>query len=740
MIRKSLIAIAALVVVLVAVALGGFLYLRTSLPQTSGTVSLAGIREAVEIVRDRNAVPHIFAENTQDAYFALGFVHAQDRLWQMEFMRRLGASRLAEVLGAATADTDRFIRTLDLYALAEESAEGLSPAARDAFEAYAAGVNAWLEGRGGALPLEFVLLGFEPEPWRIADSLVWNRLMALRLGRNRHIELVRARIAEALAEHGLASERLAELWPDADPDSPVTVELSSAGVHAALAEVWRALPTGLTGGASNAWVVHGCLTDTGKPILANDPHLAFESPGLWYLARIEAPGLSLTGATVPGVPLTLLGHNGAIAWGFTNAGGDVEDLFVETVDPTDPARYLTPDGPRRFDTRREVIRVKDAEDLEFAVRETRHGPVVSEVWKDAASLAVAGSVIALATPALHDDDRTADVLLAINRAREWADVIAAVENFHTPHQNLTFAATDGDIGLVSPGRIPIRNSGDGRLPAPGADGSHDWRGLIPAPALPRTHNPESGRIVNANNRIVGDDYPHMITGDWGLPFRARRIVEVLDGLETHTLATSQALQQDIVSPAARRLVPLMLAREPADARGRRAVELLAKWDFAMRRDRPEPLIYAAWLRHLVGALVADEIGEELVEGYFGLVNSPAPRLVEAVLTRDRHWCDDVATPAAEPCEDRLAVALDAALAEVAADLGSDLDDWRWRALHRATFTHRVLTRVPLIALLADLSIGSDGGDHTVNRGALPRKPSPNAYCARESPGEEDEMI
>ena len=348
-------------------------------------------------MRDRNAVPHIFAENTRDAYFALGFVHAQDRLWQMEFMRRLGAGRLAEVLGAAAADTDRFIRTLDLYALAEKSAEGLSPAARDAFEAYAAGVNAWLGGRSGALPLEFILLGFEPEPWRIADSLVWNRLMALRLGRNRRIELVRARIAEALAAQGIASERLAELWPDADPDSPVTVEQSSAGVHAALEEVWRALPTELSGGASNAWVVHGRLTDTGKPILANDPHLAFESPGLWYLARIEAPGLSLTGATVPGVPLTILVHNGAIAWGFTNAGGDVEDLFVETVDPTDPTRYMTPEGPLPFDARREAIRVKDAEDVEIIVRATRHGPVVSEVWKDATSLAVAGSVIALAS-------------------------------------------------------------------------------------------------------------------------------------------------------------------------------------------------------------------------------------------------------------------------------------------------------------------------------------------------------
>ena len=470
------------------------------------------------------------------------------------------------------------------------------------------------------------------------------------------------------------------------------------------------------------------------PILANDPHLAFEAPGLWYLARIEAPGLTLSGATVPGVPLTILGHDGAIAWGFTNAGGDVEDLFVETLDPTDPTRYLAPQGPRTFEARQEMIRIKGGEDAIITVRETRHGPVVSDVWKDAASLAGSDRVIALATPALRDDDRTVEALLAINRARDWSGVLAAVGDFHTPHQNLMFAATDGDIGLVSPGRIPIRRGGDGRLPASGADGSHDWRGFIPAPALPRTHNPVSGRSVNANNRIVGDDYPHMITGDWGLPFRARRIVEVLDGLETHTLATNQALQQDIVSPAPRRLVPLMLALEPADARGRRAVELLAKWDFAMRRDRPEPLIYAAWLRHLVGVLVADEIGEELVEGYRGLVNSPAPRLVETVLTRDRHWCDDVATPAPESCEARLAVALDAALAEVAADLGADLDDWQWGALHQATFTHRVLTRVPLIALLADLGIESDGGDHTVNRGALPRKPSPNPYAQAHGSG------
>lgn len=587
-------AVIAILAALIAAGLGGgYLWLITSLPRIEGSVTLAGLDSPVEDVRDANAVPHIYAKNQKDAYFALGYVHAQDRLWQMEFMRRLGAGRLAEVLGEPALETDRFIRTLGLYRLAEDIFESTSSEVRTVLEAYAEGVNAWMATRSGILPPEFILLRFEPEPWRPTDSLVWNRLMALRLGRNWNTELLRARIAQK----GLNPELLSELWPEDPPSAPVTLAGRSDAMGPMLDASWDSVETVLAADSgSNIWVVHGDRTKTGKPILANDPHLRFGAPVLWYLARIEAPGVTLTGVTVPGVPFIILGHNGSIAWGMTNGGADAQDLFVETLDPSDPKRVLTPKGPQPFITRQEVIRIKGGRTIQMFVRETHHGPVISDVAKEAAGAAGAKHVIALATPALFPDDRTVEAVFAINRARNWHGLYTASADFHTPHTNLVFAAVNGDIGFVSPGRIPVRKAGNGCIPIAGSDGRHDWIDFIPMEMRPQAHNPPSKRIVNANNRIVGDDYPYLMTCDWALPFRAERIVEVLDLQTKHGIIDSQELHRDILSIPARRLMPIMLRAKPVSERGREAMRLLSEWNFEMRRERPEPLLYAAWLR------------------------------------------------------------------------------------------------------------------------------------------------
>ncbi len=473
MIRKIAMGIASLIVVLSAIGVGAFIYLRGSLSRTSGSITLTGLSKPVEIFRDANGVPHVFAESAEDAYFALGFVHAQDRLWLMEFTRRLGAGRLAEVLGEPTLKFDRFFRTLGLYRLAEANYEQLSPEVREAYDAYAAGVNAWLRARSGALPLEFLLLGVEPEPWRPADSLVWGRLMAIRLGKNWRTEALRAQILNVLVAKGLPRERLDQLWPGSNGANPSTIE--SARRAARLSEsLLASIPTDeVSGGASNAWVLHGTRTSTGKPLLANDPHLAFGVPILWYLVRIETPDLSVTGVTLPGAPLTILGHNNRIAWGITNGYGDNEDLFVETIDPGNADAYLSSTGPRDFDIREETIPVEDGEPVRLRVRETYHGPVISGVSEDAAKIAKKGTVIALASAALREDDSTVEALYAINRAGDWTDFLAAAARFHTPQQNLMFASRDGHIGFIVAGRLPLRRSGDGRFPVPGKDGTHD---------------------------------------------------------------------------------------------------------------------------------------------------------------------------------------------------------------------------------------------------------------------------
>ncbi len=710
MLRVMLRVIVAVVVVSAVGLGGGLLWLSTSLPDSEGTLAVAGLESTVRIRRDARGVPHIQAAGAGDAYFALGFVHAQDRLWQMETMRRLGTGRLAEVAGPKALASDRFMRTLGFHRLAERQYEDLEPVLRRALESYSAGVNAWLDGHRGALPPEFYLLRLAPEPWHPVDSLLWGKIMAFTLSGNWRDELLRAALADRLD-----AARIEELWPPFPGDGPLTAGDSGAADTAAytsgpaldfLAASGLA-PTGRPRGASNAWVVAGRRTASGKPLLANDPHLGFKVPIIWYLAVIEAPGLEVAGATVPGFPFTVLGHNRRIAWGMTSTQSDLQDLYRERVDPRDESRYLTPDGPRRFQTREETIVVRGAEDEVLTVRETRHGPVISDLPGGG------DGVLALAATFSLPDDRTPGALYRLNRARDWDSFVAALEDFHAPQMNFLYADVAGNIGFLAPGRVPVRKRGRGRRPRPGWNGDFDWVGEIPFAALPRSLNPPAGRIVSANNRIVGDDYPYFIGDDWAPGYRARRILDLLDGETPLTVASMAAGQSDHRSEMARDLLPMMLDVEPVTDRQRRALALVARWDGTMSRRRPEPLIFTAWLGELNRAVYADELGD-LFESYRSL----RPRFIASVLERRRRWCDDIATTTVrEDCADRLRLSLERALERLSKRLGEDMAKWRWGDVHQARFRHPMLSGVPLLGGFADLAIATDGGDYTLSRGA-----------------------
>jgi penicillin G amidase len=457
---------------------------------------------------------------------------------------------------------------------------------------------------------------------------------------------------------------------------------------------------------------------TGKPLLANDPHLDYAAPLVWYLARLEAPGLTLAGATMAGAPVMILGHNERIAWGYATTGADVEDLFIEKSDPTDATRYLTPNGPAPFTVIEETIPVKDQTAEPLKIRITRHGPVIS----DEAGKAPAGEAMALQASFLVDEDRSVEAQWRASLATDWASWTDALKLFTAPVQNMIYADIDGNIGLLAPGRIPIRQQGDGRAPVPGWTGDYDWKGFVPFADLPQAFNPPSGHLATANNKIVPDTYPYLITHDWELPYRIERIEAGLAETPKQSLESSARLQGDIVSLSAKHLLPLMLRAEPRNAREKLAINLLANWDGQMASERPEPLIFVAWLRSLNKHLFQAALGPNF-ESYWGMT----PRATEGVLTRHPHWCG------AAGCTGVLQASLSEALDELAGKYGADSTAWRWGAAHPALFAHPVFDRIPVLRDLFDRRAPADGSFDTVNAGAFRFADPKGAYVDTHGP-------
>jgi penicillin amidase len=690
------------------IVLGGglILYLLSSLPQTNGRLLIPGPKAEIRIERDADGVPLIVAQDDEDAAFGLGFVHAQDRLFQMELQRRYGAGRLAEIFGPEAVTIDRQMRVLGLYHAAEAEIPFLSATVRRGLEAYAGGVNAFLASRRGALPPEFLLLRFAPEPWQPADSLVWGKLMAVRLGGNYRGELLRARLARTVPAADLAS-----LYPEYPKDAPTTLsDMRPIYRRLALDALYEALPP-VVGPiyASNNWVVDGRHSASGKPLLANDPHLEFGAPGFWYLARLKTPQHEIAGGTAAGSPFVLVGHNERIAWGLTTTTADVEDLFVERVDPTDPGRYLTPQGTAPFASRQETIAVRGEAPVDVTIRNTRHGPVLSDVLPP--GVADPGFVLALAATFAIPQDRSAEALWELDRAADWPSFREALRNFVGPMQNIVYADVDGTIGFIAPGLVPIRGRGDGWLPAPGWTGEYDWVGFIPFAALPCAINPTSGHFVSANNKIIPDSYPYFLGRDWDLPNRAERIEALLAATPVQTPASSAAIEADTLSLMARRLVPLMTRVSAADEASIEAIGRLRRWDFYMDRDKVEPLLFTAWLREFSHEILFDHLGDAAA-GYWDL----KPRVIEAVLAEHEGWCDDRKQPGQRNCAERLATSLREALAQLRQAYGADMMQWQWGRAHAAEFANPVFSRIPVLRDWLGVSIPTSGGYDTLNRG------------------------
>jgi penicillin amidase len=682
MLRKLFIGLAGLAVLLIAALAGGRWWLGRAQPDPARGAALAGLGAPVEVWRDSLGVPHVWAKDEADLFRAMGYVHAQDRLFQMEMFRRVADGRLAEMLGDNLLDTDRFLRTIGMGRAAAENEARLTPEERGLLQAYADGVNAWIQHHPGPLPPEFVTLRLKPEPWTVRNSMSIAKIMAWDLA-DWNLGLDVQRALDAVGDS--LGRDLLPFYPDsgvtilgadaqwrgkgttpAPAAAPAPVRVSGAVPLPDVPELaLHMLETVSAAHASNSWVIGGSRTKSGKPILANDMHLALRAPAIWYLAALHGDGLNVTGMTLPGVPVVVAGHSTDVAWGYTNAMVDDVDFFVEQVDSANPNRYRTPDGWAEMTVRPETIQVKGGQPVVQIVRTTRHGPVLSDVDERAGTRVLAMQWTAQAPSS------EVSALLRMNRARNAAEFTQALRGFNNPHQNVIYADRAGTFGYWMGGRVPIRRGGDGVLPAPGWTGEADWTGWLDFDQHPHVQNPADGFIVTANNRQVGDAYPWRITSNWAEPWRAQRIRQMVEAGHGLTAADVARQQMDVRDVWALRHLPrAVAAAERAELPD--AARELRGWNGEARIDsRAAALFYTGFEE------VRTRVGNDEFRGkpvYF-------PRTaMDRILARGASpWVDDVTTSATETLDEVAAAAMRAAVDAVGART--------WGELHTTHIDH-----------------------------------------------------
>jgi penicillin amidase len=683
---------ATLAVVLVAMVVLAYYLITKSFPTTSGTLALKGLSGDVEVLRDDYGVPFVSASNERDLYFAVGFVQAQDRMWQMELIRRAGMGRLAEILGEPALKTDRMFRTLGIHRHAKEAAVILDDTMRHILQAYADGVNAYIEHSKGSYPLEFDLLSIEPEPWTIEHSLMVPRLMAWELNHARWVDLIFGELVERFGE-----ARALEIFPSWREDAPVIVPEPDArrrvaGLLSDLLEAdrdYRAL-LGMEGfhGGSNAWVVSGANSTTGKPLLANDPHLVLTTPPRWHDVTLSAPGVEVTGASIPGVPFIVIGRNRSIAWGVTNAMADDQDFYVEEVDSLQhPTRYRFNNSWRPVTQTVDTILVKDGNPVILTVYHTHRGPIVNRMEpgarfsKKLVSMRWVGS----------EQSNEGWTFYLLNRATNWRDFVNALRHFAVPAQNFVYADADGNIGYRTGGKLPIRAGGTLSIPFPGDTDRFDWKGFVPFDEMPQSFNPPEGFIVTANNKIVPPGYRHYISHHWEPPWRAVRITELLRAQEKHSVEDFQRMQSDVGSPHAREVVPLILAAFESRTDGspelHEALTHLRNWSFEMTRDDVATSIFQSFFVRLIHNTLHDELGPEMLALYDTLASIPMVAVTNLLLSGNSSWFDNVDTPEVESRDDIIRQSFVEGLDRLRGMLGGELKEWRWGRLHKVEFGH-----------------------------------------------------
>jgi len=777
------------VAVLALVAGGLVTYsVRRAFPQHGGELRLAGLSAPVTVYRDAFGIPQVYAQSAPDLFRAQGYLHAQDRFWEMDFRRHVTAGRLSELFGRDQVRTDAFLRTLGWRRVAEQEWGLISADAKANLEAYADGVNAWLAGRDTAdVSLEYSILGlqssgYEIERWQPADSLAWLKAMAWDLRGNMESEIGRA----MLLASGLTRTQVEQLYPAYPYDrnrpivaggtvvngaftvagaaSPVAPPAAApalpreakdvlAGLEARIDALPPLIGDGGPGIGSNSWVIGGRLTATGKPLLANDPHLSPSMPGIWYQMGLHCTcEFNVEGFTFSGVPGVVIGHNERIAWGFTNLDPDVTDLYLEKVDGD---RVLEGQQWTDLTKREETIKVAGGAPVTITVRSTKHGPLLSDRSQELLTMAArpavdpSGAPVAAASPAptpsldpatdgvplpastspyavalrwtALDPGRTIDALFAINRAGNWIEFRAAAALFEVPAQNIVYADVDGNIGYQSPGRVPVRGKGDGTWPSPGWDPAYDWQGFVPFAQLPTVYNPPEAWIVTANQAVVGPQYPNLLTRDWSYGYRSQRIFDMLRERisDAHKLTAEDVrqMQFDNRNSFAPTLVPALLA-VTVDGDAARARELLRGWDFQQPAQEPATSSAAAAFYNATWKALLARTFDELPSDRQPNGNDRWWEVARSLLDAPTSpWWDDKSTPDVETRDTVLAAAMVDATAELRERLGGDPKGWRWGALHTITLRNATFGEsgiAPIEWLFNHGPVGTSGGDAIVN--------------------------
>lgn len=704
---------------IIALIIFGNIIIRKSWPKINGKITINGIQEPVEIIRDKFGVPQIYAKNYKDLLFSQGYVHAQDRLWQMEIDRRLCKGTFSEFIGSATIDLDRYMRTIGLYRGAVQSYEILDPTTKEYLNAYASGVNAFINSSKNHLPIEYTIFGFKPEPWTPIDTIAWTNMLSLQMGLNFNLEIL---YAEVLSKLGI--DRAKQLFPSPSENTPPIIS-SQTELYQSFKSIENnndndfSIVAGRFGKSfsnwgSNNWVVDKNHSESSSAFLCDDTHLGLMMPSAWYENGLHCGDYDCIGFSLPGVPYIIMGHNNYIAWGITNLDPDVQDLYIEKLDNSkEPTTYEYKGKKLNIEVINENIPVKGGDSVNLKIYFTVHGPIINNIFK---GLKEAEPTALRWT--LYEGSEAFKSLILLNHAKNWDEFKKSLIHWDTLSQNFVYADVKGNIGYQAAGKIPIRNKNHkGNLPVPGWSGEYEWLGYIPFEKLPSIYNPSKGIIATANNRVM-DNYPYQICSEHFSGYRIQQIDKLLNSKEKFSIKDMQKFQTDVYSLAAEGLRPYFINIKTTDEFQEKILKYLKDWDLNMDIDSIGATIFETWYIKTIENVIGDELSD-IKDNYLRStwIQKDVPMLARWMKDRNNLWFDDINTSEIENREDIIYRSFVDAIKILIEKFGKNPENWKWGKVHKTTLVHLPIGQSgnKILEKIFNIVIEAPGGNSTINQ-------------------------